>query len=83
VSYNYRDEFLVQCFAEFSEPREREEFGQVDLSASYSINERYQVFFEGINVLDEERRDFSRFENRFLTFEDTGPRYTFGIRGAF
>jgi TonB-dependent receptor len=83
VSYNYRDEFLVQCFAEFSEPREREEFGQVDLSASYSINDTYQVFFEGINVLDEERRDFSRFENRFLTLEDTGPRYTFGIRGSF
>jgi len=83
VSYNYRDEFLVQCFDVQSEPREREEFAQVDFSASYNINDSYQLFFEGINIFDEERRDFSRFENRFLEYEDTGARYTFGVRGDF
>jgi len=83
LSYNYRDEFLVQCFAEFSEPRQREEFGQFDLSIAYAVNDQYQVFFEGVNILDEERRDFSRFENRLLTYEDTGARYRFGIRGGF
>lgn len=83
VAYNYRDEFLFQCFSNFSEPRNREEFGQVDISASYNINDIYQLFFEGINIFDEERRDFSRFENRFLTYEDTGSRYTFGVRGSF
>jgi len=83
ISYNYRDEFLVQCFDVQGEPREREEFAQVDFSASYNINDTYQVFFEGINIFDEERRDFSRFENRFLEYEDTGARYTLGLRGSF
>ncbi len=83
VSYNYRDEFLVQCFDVQSEPREREEFAQVDFSASYNINDSYQVFVEGINIFGETRRDFSRFSNRFLELEDTGARYTFGIRGDF
>jgi len=83
LSYNYRDDFLVQCFGPQSEPQNRESFGQVDFSASYNINDSLQVFFQGVNILDEERRDFSIFDNRFLEFEDTGPRYTLGIRGNF
>ena len=83
LSYNYRDDFLVQCFDAQSEPRNREAFGQFDLSASYNINDTLQVFFQGVNILDEERRDFSIFDNRFLEYEDTGPRYTIGLRGNF
>jgi len=84
LSYNYRDEFLVQCF-DLGQgiPRDREAFGQFDLSASYNINDAYQVFFQGVNIFDEERRDFSIFENRFLEYEDTGARYTLGVRGSF
>jgi len=77
LSYNYRDEFLFECFdPNQGQPVNREAFGQFDLSASYNINDTYQVFFEGVNILDEERRDFSIFQNRFLDYEDTGARYT-------
>jgi len=83
IAYNYRDEFLVQAFADQGEPRQRESFGQVDFSAGYEVNEQFQVFVEGINVFDADTRDFSRFRNRFLTYEDTGSRYTVGVRGKF
>ena len=83
LAYNYRDDFLVQCFAEFSEPREREDFGQLDLSAAYFVNDQVQVFFEAINLTKEETRDFSRFRNRFLTYSDTGARYILGARVNF
>ncbi len=83
LAYNYRDEFLFQCFSNFSEPREREGFGQLDFSASYDVNDTFQVFFEGINITDEDTRDFSRFKNRFLTYSDTGSRYQLGVRAAF
>lgn len=83
IAYNYRDEFLFQCFSNFSEPREREAFGQLDLSAAYDIGDQFQVFFEGVNILDEDTRDFSRFENRFLTYSDTGSRYQIGVRASF
>jgi len=33
--------------------------------------------------LDEDTRDFSRFQNRFLTYEDTGSRFTLGARATF
>ena len=85
ISYNYRDQFLV--FASDGgaqgEPREREAYGQVDFSAGYEVNDMFQVFVQGVNLLDEDRRDFSRFENRFLEYEDTGSRYTIGVRGSF
>jgi len=80
LAYNFREEFLFQCFSNFSEPREREDFGQLDLSASYLINDRVQLFLEAINLTEETTRDFSRFRNRFLTYSDTGARYSFGVR---
>jgi len=83
LAYNYRDEFLVQCFSNFSEPRTREAYGQLDFSAAYDVNDQIQVFVEGINITDEDTRDFSRFENRFLTFSDTGSRYSIGVRASF
>jgi len=83
VTYNYRDEFLVQAFSDQGEPRQREAYGQLDFSAAYEVNDFFQVFAEGINVLDEDTRDFSRFKNRFLTYEDTGSRFAVGVRGAF
>jgi len=85
LSYNYRDEFLVLASdgGAQGEPREREAYGQLDFSAAYEINEMFQVFAEGVNLLDEDRRDFSRFENRFLEYEDTGSRFTLGVRGSF
>lgn len=83
ISYNYRDEFLVAAFSDQGEPRQREQYGQLDASASYDVNDMFQVFGEAINITDEDTRDFSRFENRFLTYEDTGARYTFGVRGRF
>ena len=83
VSYNYRDGFLVLGQAEFSEPRQREAFGQVDFSTSYEFNDQFQIFAEGLNVLGEDTRDFSRFPNRLLTYERTGARYTLGVRAKF
>ncbi len=85
VSYNYRDEFLVigSDPTAQGEPREREAFGQVDFAASYDLTDTFQVFGEGVNLLGEDRRDFSRFENRFLEYENTGSRFTLGVRGSF
>ncbi|MEO1708449.1 MAG: TonB-dependent receptor, partial [Pseudomonadota bacterium] len=83
VAYNYRDEFLVLAQSDFSEPREREAFGQLDFAASYAIRENFQFFVEGINVLGADTRDFSRFRNRLLTYSNTGSRYLFGVRASF
>ncbi|MEL6370926.1 MAG: TonB-dependent receptor [Pseudomonadota bacterium] len=83
LSYNYRDEFLFQCFSNFSEPRQREAFGQLDFSTAFDINDNFQVYAEGINITGSDTRDFSRFSNRFLTYSRTGSRYLVGVRAKF
>ena len=83
VSYNYRDGFLVQENDQQSEPRQRESFAQVDFSASYELTDQFQVFVEGLNVFNEDTRDFSRFSNRLLEYTRTGARYTAGVRAKF
>ena len=41
------------------------------------------LFLEGINITEEERRQFGRFPNQIFNIEDNGARYAFGVRGSF
>ncbi|GAC07294.1 TonB-dependent receptor [Paraglaciecola chathamensis] len=83
IAYNYRAAFLVQCFDEQAQPRHREEYGQLDMQVSYDINEMLQVFVEGVNLTNEQTRDYSIFNNRFLNYRETGARYSVGVRATF
>ncbi|TGX49585.1 TonB-dependent receptor [Sphingomonas gei] len=83
IAYNYRSEFLVLAQGAYSEPQQREAFGQTDFTIGYIINREFQIFAEGVNVFSEDTRDFSRFKNRVLYYEATPPRYSIGIRGKF
>ncbi|CAB9493628.1 TonB-dependent receptor [Alteromonas macleodii] len=80
VAYNWRDDFLLQGGIE---PLFTEAYSQVDISASYDINESLSVFIEGINVTDESTRRHQRFSNQIRDYEEYGPRYNLGIRGKF
>ena len=60
-----------------------EEFGQVDISASYDINDTLTVFFEGINITEEELVQNGRFANQTYNIEDNGARYAIGVRGKW
>lgn len=84
IAYNNREEFLRQIDNGFNgEPVNTEEFGQVDLFASYNINDTMSVFFEGINVTEEELVQNGRFANQTYNIEDNGARYAVGIRGKW
>lgn len=84
VAYNNREGFLRQIDNGFNgEPVNTESFGQVDISASYDINETVTVFFEGINITEEELRQTGRFANQTYSIEDNGSRYAIGVRATF
>jgi iron complex outermembrane receptor protein len=83
IAYNYRSEFLVVAQGDYSEPRQRQKFGQTDFTLGYNIAGDLQVFAEGVNIFSEDTRDFSRFKNRILYYEATPPRYSIGVRGRF
>ena len=80
LAYNWRDSFFLSGD---SEPIFTEEYGQLDVSASYDINDHVSVFFEGINVTDETVRRHGRFSNQLVDYEEYGPRYNVGLRAKF
>lgn len=84
IAYNNRGAFLRQIDNGFNgEPINTEEYGQVDISASFNINDALTVFFEGTNVTEEELVQTGRFENQIYNIQDNGARYAIGLRGKF
>ncbi|MBT79488.1 MAG: TonB-dependent receptor [Alteromonadaceae bacterium] len=85
VAYNNREAFMQDLVSPLggTEPRFTKTYGQVDVSASYDINESFTVFFEGINVTGETLSRHGRYEEQFVQLIDDGARYTLGVRTSF
>jgi iron complex outermembrane receptor protein len=81
LAYNYRDQFLRAVVD--SEPSYVEDYGQFDLSASYNLTENVTITFDGINITGEATRWHARYSNQFLLAEESGPRYSLGVRASF
>jgi len=88
IAYNNREGFLryvdnASAGGSTGEPVNTQTFGQVDISASLDINENVSVFFEGINITEEELIQTGRFANQVYSVEDNGSRYAIGVRAKF
>jgi len=83
VSVNNRSEFLVGQTAEGGRDEIVDDFTQVDLSFSYTLNDSITLYAEGINVLDEAFFRFSETRDLIESYEENGARYVFGVRGNF
>ncbi|BFM21004.1 TonB-dependent receptor [Gilvimarinus japonicus] len=85
LAYNWRDEFLsgtAQGNGQ-QEPAYTEAYGQVDLNVSYDITDNLNVFFEGINVTEEDIRVHGRTVNSLLFYGEQQARYALGARYSF
>ncbi len=84
IAYNHRDEF-VQTLANGTggRPIFFEDYGQLDLSASFAVTSYATLFVEGINVTNAKTRTRGEFANQFLSIVDTGARYAVGARFNF
>ena len=56
---------------------------QVDMTASYNINDNMTVFAEARNVTDEPVRLYVRHPEMIFLAQDHGPMYKFGVRANF
>lgn len=83
VAYNWRDKFLDTTTAFRNEPGFTEAVSQVDFNISYEINEDLTVFFEGINVTEENQRRHGRSERLLWSLDQLGARYAIGARYNF
>lgn len=82
--WNHRDGFLQSLKqVQGAEPTFVDKYQQTDLSIAYALNDKLSIFMEGINLTDEVLFKRGRYANQFLLAQDTGARYSFGIRGQF
>jgi len=87
VTYAWRDEYLIGVGQDQGSsdnpPQFAKEFGQVDMSVNYDIDDNFTVFFEGLNLNNETEQGFGRYEEQFLFARQYGSRYTLGVRYSF
>ncbi|XOV79902.1 MAG: TonB-dependent receptor [Aestuariibacter sp.] len=82
LAWNYRDGFLQsQVQKQSAEPTFVAPYEQYDFAASYNINNKVSVYFEAINLTNETVHKHGRFGNQLLLVQDTGSRYSIGLRG--
>ena len=81
LSYNWKGETYAGM--DQYNPLFIEERGQVDLTATFNLNDKGAVFFEAINLTDEEVRLYSRYEEMLFLFQDHGTIYKAGFRYKF
>jgi len=86
VAANWRDEYLLQ----FGQNQNNSQFGaeptfvnaslQIDLSASYQITEKFNMYLEALNITDDTLSTHGRFDNQMLDAFAYGRRYAIGAR---
>ena len=83
IAYNKRDHFMQNKPRYNTDPFYVDDYYQVDVSASYDINENLTVFVEGINVTNELYIKKAEYDNQILQVTENGPRYAVGLRAKF
>ncbi|WKL56008.1 TonB-dependent receptor [Asticcacaulis sp. ZE23SCel15] len=79
LSYNWREQWLITPSGRGSLPEFNEEYGSLDASANYNVNENWTVFLEGVNLTGEQRIENNNAFRR-IGNETFGKRIFFGVR---
>jgi TonB-dependent receptor len=84
LAYNWRGKYLESIsYGAGAQPATRTSYGELDLSASYKLNNHLSLFVSGTNLTQSHLYDYSVYPNRFLYAEADGTVYTVGVRGTF
>lgn len=88
LSYSYRSEYLLvpDGVGGLGSQIVADEYGQLDASISYDINENFTVFANAVNLSNEEqelREEIPNAGSRFYSKSHVGTRYTLGVRATF
>jgi iron complex outermembrane receptor protein len=83
ISYAWRERYLAQFSDDFGVPRFVDDFGQLDLSANYSVNEHLQIQMQVLNVTNEQR--INQATSQYLPYgvSELDRRVLFGARYSF
>jgi TonB-dependent receptor len=83
VVYNWRAAFLDNARVNGNEPQYTDAYSQVDFTVGYKFNDNFSVSLEGINVLEQDKRQYGRSSNQLMRLEILGARYALSGRYTF
>ena len=83
VAWNWRDDFLAGYSQNPTNPFYRDEYWQIDASASYEFDMGLTVFAEAINLTGEDLKGYRRSQNNTFFAYRGAPRYAAGVRFSF
>ena len=89
LAYSWRDEFLFDPAGIWGNALHVDDYGQLDFSASYAVNDYFTAFVDVINLSDEQEMKFSDWtgleagSTRPLSLGQVGRRIGFGVRARF
>ncbi|MGD8174864.1 TonB-dependent receptor [Marinimicrobium sp. ARAG 43.8] len=81
LAYNWRDQFLNSISG--GTPTYTEDRAQLDLSVAYDVTDNLQITFEGINLTEEDNRQFARTERQLVFAQELDARFALGARYKF
>jgi len=79
LAYNYRGDFMNSRSVQGYDT----DYGQLDFSSSYDINDNVAVSFEATNLTNETRVQYYGQRDRVTYVELSGVRYVLGVRASF
>ncbi|VUD68779.1 hypothetical protein TDB9533_04138 [Thalassocella blandensis] len=82
LAYNYRDAYVVFQGVR-GIPYYRDDRSQLDVNASYAINQHVSVVASGRNITDEPTYDYHGTANNFSAYHISGAIYSLGVRVNF
>ncbi len=83
IAYNFRDERLFRANGFGNNPEFIKDFGTLDFSVSYNVNDNVELTFDGINLTEESLESYTTIEERKLNFQELGRSFRVGLRGKF
>ena len=89
MAYSWRDEYLFDPAGIWGNELYVDDYGQLDLSASYEVNDNFTAFVDVTNLTDEQELKFSdqtgleAGSTRPLSLGQVGRRIGFGVRASF
>lgn len=81
-SYSWRDGVLNEIGTNNLATENKAEFGSLDFSTSYDINDTFSIFAEGINITGEAQQEFVA-DDEFRSYTFYGRTYSIGLRASF
>jgi TonB-dependent receptor len=82
TAYNWRESWLITPNGRGGWPEFNGDYGTLDASASWNINDNFTAFLDIVNLLDEQRVEFNN-PNRYIGNETFGKRMFLGVRAKF